>query len=379
MLKLKKIPLIFFLVIFLALLILSSFSFAREEGEPLEIEYPEVFGEAPLTTKTFLPKYVKYIFNFSIMIAGSIAFGALIYGGFRYITSVGAPTAQTEAKDQIFAGIIGLAILLSSYLILTTINPQLKVIKVAKKPPEEWSISPFAPPGVYLATENYNEGDICTPENGCLYISEDISDFGDLGGKFTKIRFTNPVDVNTAGYHYAAVLYGRTNFNNDREGSCRIFLSPERGGESDDWTDVKGEDKWGKIDHTDVFSITVFKKSIGEDSKVDVKLCTEPAPTEECTEPEKTVSRPEKLTDDALYAKDGGGIKSIQLEENNLVVLFGSPQEEGPYGRCQVFKKGSFGLGDLENVPMGQCDPKWINFWANNSPCARYYAIYSTK
>jgi hypothetical protein len=120
--KFKKIYLIpFFLVIFS--LALGGFCFAQRE---LEVSYPGV--EAPTSVTTPLSDYVIYIFNLSLIIAGLIAFGALVYGGIRYLTSAGSPVAVSDAKDQIFSGILGLIILLSAYLILTTINPQLVIV-----------------------------------------------------------------------------------------------------------------------------------------------------------------------------------------------------------------------------------------------------------
>lgn len=125
----KRMFYIFLLV--LLLLVSKEVIFAQKE---LELKYPSVPGaETPLTTKTAFPVYVKYIFNFSIMAAGLIVFVSLVYGGFRYLTSAGSPSAITDAKDQIFSGILGLIILLSSYLILNTVNPQLLVFRFGEK------------------------------------------------------------------------------------------------------------------------------------------------------------------------------------------------------------------------------------------------------
>ncbi len=120
--KIYLISLLGFLLIFL----LASFCFAQRE---LEVQYPQIPGvEAPTTVKTPLSDYVRYIFNFSLMIAGLIAFGVFILGGARHLTSAGDPTKMSDARDQIFSGILGLVVLLSSYLILTTINPQLVIV-----------------------------------------------------------------------------------------------------------------------------------------------------------------------------------------------------------------------------------------------------------
>lgn len=113
-------------VIFLALLILigANFCLARELEEPL----PSIPGrEAPTTTETTLGEYIVYTFELALMIGGIIAFATLIYGGFKYLTSGGNRTIVASSKKQILAGIIGLIILLGSYLILRTINPDLLI------------------------------------------------------------------------------------------------------------------------------------------------------------------------------------------------------------------------------------------------------------
>lgn len=125
--KFKKIFFLLILVNFLTLIIID-FCFAQG-GRPVEIEYPIIHGLKVEATTIPLADYVKYIFYFAIAISGLLAFGALIYGGVRYLTSAGNPAAVADAKDQIFAGILGLIILLSSYLVLNTINPQLVVLK----------------------------------------------------------------------------------------------------------------------------------------------------------------------------------------------------------------------------------------------------------
>jgi hypothetical protein len=68
------------------------------------------------------------------MVIGVICFGALLYGGFRYLISVGSPAAMADARDQIFSAILGLIILFSAYLILKTINPELVILY--QEPPQ---------------------------------------------------------------------------------------------------------------------------------------------------------------------------------------------------------------------------------------------------
>lgn len=122
--KIKK--LIFVLLLLYFLISPVSLALAQEEGG-LEISYPEIPGgvEAPVTKKAYLPHYIQYIYNFIVISGGIIALLALIYGGFRYLTSVGNPEIMRDARGQILAGFLGLIIILGSYVILYEINPDL--------------------------------------------------------------------------------------------------------------------------------------------------------------------------------------------------------------------------------------------------------------
>lgn len=123
---------IFFLISLVGFAVSPNFTFAQKE---LQVKYPEVEGFKPETTKTLLPDYVKYIFNFLIWASGFIASGALIYGGFKYLTSAGMPEKLKDAKEQIAAALLGLLILFASYLILITINPQLVIFHLGPLTP----------------------------------------------------------------------------------------------------------------------------------------------------------------------------------------------------------------------------------------------------
>jgi len=65
------------------------------------------------------------LYTYIISIAGAIALAALIIGGILYLTSAGEPEKLSKARKQILAAFLGIIILLSSYLILRTINPNL--------------------------------------------------------------------------------------------------------------------------------------------------------------------------------------------------------------------------------------------------------------
>jgi len=193
MLNYKKILIIFFSAIFLAFA-LFSFSFAQRK---LEVPIPGL----KTTTLPALPDYIVAIFNFSLMIIGIIVFGALIYGGFRYLTSAGSPTAMADAKDQIFSALLGLIILLCSYLILTTINPELVILGE----PGKGAIGPM--PGAYpFVMRLYKDADYQGEECDIGRTDKNIEDLCGAGWNDTisSIKFEDP--------KYVAVIHEDVDF-----------------------------------------------------------------------------------------------------------------------------------------------------------------------
>ncbi len=122
--KNKKILLIIF-VLFLNLLLVSPVSAAANTGTnyvPL-INVPGVNADAGVLT------YLSGLYNFLISVVGILAMAVIIYGGMRYLTSAGNPSSVEEAKDAITSAVTGLILALVSWLILSTINPDILVLK----------------------------------------------------------------------------------------------------------------------------------------------------------------------------------------------------------------------------------------------------------
>ncbi len=114
-----------FPLLLLGFLVFSFGVFAAQK--PLEQSYPTALGKQ-LTNQSTLPDLIAYLYNFAIMIAGIAVFFMLVIGGFKYLTSAGDPGKAKEAKDQLTSSVFGLILLLSSFLILNTINPQLTTL-----------------------------------------------------------------------------------------------------------------------------------------------------------------------------------------------------------------------------------------------------------
>ncbi len=118
--------------IILIILLLPKVSFA------LELRYPEFGGfnmeEIAADPINGLNKLIAWFYYFIVRVSGLAAFLMLVWGGFTWLTSTGNPTKISDAKDKITSAVLGLVIILASYLILKVINPELTTLKLPGLP-----------------------------------------------------------------------------------------------------------------------------------------------------------------------------------------------------------------------------------------------------
>ncbi len=109
-----------------------------KESTPLTAD--ELFGGDSKTGKTFageaglgnadLMTTISSIIRIALGFLGVIAVVIILLGGFKWMTSGGNDTKVGDAKKLIFAGIIGLVIVLSAYAIATfVINSIVKTVQ----------------------------------------------------------------------------------------------------------------------------------------------------------------------------------------------------------------------------------------------------------
>jgi len=91
----------------------------------LELNWPTSPGGTKLNESSKLPDLIEYIYEWGIALGGLGVFVSLLIAGIQYLTSFGNPTSMKDAMGRIQSAIIGLILLLSSWLILNTINPDL--------------------------------------------------------------------------------------------------------------------------------------------------------------------------------------------------------------------------------------------------------------
>jgi hypothetical protein len=113
-------------IIIVSILILPNICFG---GLKLNLEYPS-FGGFKLSGSTNINEVVAWLYYFMISISGLSAFVMLVRGGFMWMSSAGNPNTLGEAKDTITSAILGLIIILASFLILQVINPELTTLNI---------------------------------------------------------------------------------------------------------------------------------------------------------------------------------------------------------------------------------------------------------
>lgn len=77
----------------------------------------------------WIGEYINGIYKYGINIAGILAALVLMGGGLLWLISGGDASKITKAKEMIIGSVTGLIILMSSYIILTQINPDLVKMK----------------------------------------------------------------------------------------------------------------------------------------------------------------------------------------------------------------------------------------------------------
>lgn len=127
MTKTKKFPTITFLFIFLGMF----FVFANNV---YAIEYKAQIGFGKFSVPVeigpnSIGEYITEIYKYAVGIVGILASIVIMWGGFRWLTAGGDKNAVGDAKKWIEGALSGLVLVMTSYLILYFVNPDLIAFK----------------------------------------------------------------------------------------------------------------------------------------------------------------------------------------------------------------------------------------------------------
>jgi hypothetical protein len=251
-------------------LVLTVFAENASPAPKLEVEYPEIQGKT-LTPSTPLPDVAIYLFNAGMIVGFFAVVASLVWGGVLYAFSGVASLVQKkiDAKDRIFGAISGLLIILLTYLIITTINPELSIFKSEKLEEEKISeVEAIKIPGVYFyKSETCDEKENPSPRTASL------SDLGDMKNNLKSAKIIKDYK-NFKNTSFISLLYKNPNF----WGDCRYLepnevcnqnLSPEYSSASIYRYNFEPEEKAGN-------GVYFFRKPCINDKKVDYSK-TDPA------------------------------------------------------------------------------------------------------
>ena len=115
----------------LVMLLLSLLVPIVADAVELNLTYP-TFPGAPdinLEENQSLSGIVAWFYTLIVSISGLAAFVMIVWGGVQWMTSAGNPTKTSDAKDRIQKALLGLLLILASFLILQVINPELTVLR----------------------------------------------------------------------------------------------------------------------------------------------------------------------------------------------------------------------------------------------------------
>ncbi len=131
--------------IFFAILIcLSVFCSAQAQNVkyiPLEDVPGLPGGDQPVSFSS----YLAAIYKVGIILAAILAVLMIVIGGIQYMMAAGNPGKLGDAKDTIWQAILGLLLVLGSWLILSTINPDLLKMEIGGATLNPATTAPTAP------------------------------------------------------------------------------------------------------------------------------------------------------------------------------------------------------------------------------------------
>ncbi|MCX6720859.1 MAG: hypothetical protein NTW11_03575 [Candidatus Staskawiczbacteria bacterium] len=207
--KLICLSALFFVFLFAGFFCLSA---NKTFAAQLEVTYPTIAGQS-ITGDTKLPAYVSYLFYAGMFLGFFSVFISLIIAGVMYLFSAVNVDKRADAKDRVGGAISGLLVLVLTYLIITTINPQLSFFKLTELPPAPPPPAETKAPGVYF----YKGSSNCT-DPAKLSTTSNVLDFGP-----TLKNQINSVGIVNDSESYISILYNNPNL----WGKC-LYLNPNK-------------------------------------------------------------------------------------------------------------------------------------------------------
>ena len=146
--------------------------------------------------------FIVGIYVYFSGVAGILATVMIMYGGVKYVISMGNPSRMGDAKDTIFSAVVGLVLVLGAYVLLNLINPNITQLEVpgldlTPVTPDSFCIfgaEPVEPGKILCGDRGVNPGD----DKECVF-SDCTSDLAAPGWATSCVKGTE-TDPNADGY-----------------------------------------------------------------------------------------------------------------------------------------------------------------------------------
>ncbi|MCX6723930.1 MAG: hypothetical protein NT155_02000 [Candidatus Staskawiczbacteria bacterium] len=383
---------IFIGLCFLLCLCISFFCYPTNKifAAGLEIQYPIISGQNINTEVNLtLPSYVKYLFNGGMFLGFLAVFVSLIIAGVMYFLSPISVEMHSGAKDRFSGAISGLLILALTYLIITTINPQLSILNINQPTPVPPPPVAQKPAGVYF----YKTAGC--PDNRAQPYTADVPDLAQLKNKINSVGTIQNPDEQA---YYISILYDAINL----QGKCQ-YLNPNQACQSVSpfaaSASVNEYDLSPNGDGIYFFRKSCFNNQISgqlpdtiayckehsggyykiENSQIngakkldDLKFQNVPEEEQDCAKYDNSG----KCSNRTPPSLAGENISSIIINGNYLVLLvYMGPQDSssGPWTSCQAFPT----VDDINRIGPQQI--KWEKIKNNGGVVPNYVIILPIK
>jgi hypothetical protein len=395
----------------------------------LEIQYPSISGQnINADTTLTIAKYLKYLFDAGMFLGFFSVFISLAIAGAMYFFSPIKADLLTSAKDRIGGAISGLLILLLVYLIITTINPNLKFFHMdelsalpstyctsdykcmnadATHPADSSGCSNIGtddqkchPPGVYFyKSPSCDDHDVAPNISG-------VADFAELKNEINGVKIVqgegNPNPFVSIIYENPN-FWGKCQYINPNEENCQTvdpfansasiyrydrdpngdgvyffrkscFNSPFPNQQTYDLDGLVNYCKensggWYKVENEDIKGTEVENKKLYVGTLAELKFEDVPEEEKLCTK----YSKNQKCEERTPQNLGGENISSILIKGSYVVMfVYTKPgdTEAGPWTSCQEFPTPS----DVNKIGPQQI--KWQNIRNSKGVIPTYVVIF---
>ncbi|MCA9363619.1 hypothetical protein KC727_00125 [Candidatus Kaiserbacteria bacterium] len=139
--------------------------------------YVPLAGIPGVTDQPDLVSYINALYMLTISVGGLYGVIKIAIAGIKWSVS-DVVTDKSDAKKGVYGALLGLAILLSTYVVLNTINPQLTNLNIFGRATE-------IPPPAPVAGANLQPGQTCLNQ-ACTGVTKDTSNFDFASGQRTE-------------------------------------------------------------------------------------------------------------------------------------------------------------------------------------------------